>query len=336
MPPVKVHHGELIAVVPVVQTTTVSALLSSALARVGAEQSEDDPLELTLASDHRAVLHPDDAVLDVLESTGGKLEDVAVVPRSFRASKRQKRNEAAPFSSQPSEAAPCSRVAEPTGEGPLEVQWAFLGEGCGSTRVHPAQTSLADLAALIASRCLAASDAKLASTSIELYAEEGYPLGSSGHSKDLPLVQLGWPANGAARCYVVHSSGPCIFQSEPTGTADPKVGSVQFFVRGDRTFGVFAELEDSVLTLKMKIKSKQGWPVHRQRLSFSGRVLRDNDVSLRDVRTRVLEPRVTTSLPLTLAIALILSLSFSLTRRRASSESPLFRSPSRHPHPRKT
>ena len=48
-------------------------------------------------------------------------------------------------------------------------------------------------------------------------------------------------------------------------------------MRSDRTITISAELDDSVLTFKLKIKAKQGFPVNRQRLCFSGKFLRDND-----------------------------------------------------------
>jgi len=269
MPRVVVHLREEARVVPIKDDSTVGDLLSTALTRLETVPDDDNPFDLVLACDHRAVLDVHDTVLDVLEVHDGKLEDVVILPRSMRG-KRQKVDEA------PMLAPPGDDMTDVSDEaGPLEVQWAFPDGTRASARIDPAQTSLAVLADTIASR-----DSSVSPT-VELFDLSGYPLGSSGAKKDLPLIQLGWPASGSARCYAVASSGLRVAVDEPSGTADARVGSVQLFVRGDRTFVVLVELDDTVLTLKMKIKSKQGWPVRQQRLSVNASTLRDDNVTLR-------------------------------------------------------
>ena len=289
MPSVKVASPDAsrACIVPVTPETTVDALLRSALKRLGDELDDCDveALELVLESDRRTVLFADDAALDVIE--GG--QEVLIQRKSSR--KRQRKS----LDAEPAAAAVVAAAAAvpemiAAGDGPLEVHWSLQTGECGTLRVDPVTACLSVLAESIASQLAAlakrgddddAASAAEGHIAVELFAEEGHPLGSSGAKRLEPLVSLGWPASGHAKCYAV-SCSTNDDSTEPPGTADPNEGKQQLFVRADRTVIVNGELEDSVLTLKMKIKAKTGWPVNRQLLTCNAKRLRDNDSTLAD------------------------------------------------------
>lgn len=254
-------------------STTVTQLLRAALVRLeyDYDEADDDPLELVLSSDQRACLFADDQVLDVVEDGA----ELMIVRRSSR--KRQKvEHVAAP-------SANLSTGAVAAAAGDLEVCWALQSGEHGVVRVDASTTQLCTLAQMIEAQLSASGEQPdpARTMSVELYAEAGYPLGSSDTKKLATLAQLGWPSSGQAKCYAVRCSRNNDVE-EPTATADPNMGSVQLFARGDRTFIIMGELTDSVLTLKLKIKAKMGWPVSRQLLSYQAHRLRDDTASLRD------------------------------------------------------
>lgn len=314
MPAIKVAStdGSRVAVVPVTPKTTVSALLRSALIRLDAEDEAVDEFMLTLAGDTRASLAADDMVLDVLDHH----QEVVVTPRP---NKRRKITHTLPPGSaaanEPGSAvaipdsavvlsaaanvaptfAPAAAAVLPaagTCDGPLEVQWAMQSGEHGTMRVDPEVMQLCKLAACISAQVAAPLDpaevSELAACgedgtcAVELYAEEGYALGSSGASRHATLAQLGWSLSGSARCYVVCCAAPHE-TLEPPGSADATAGKEQIFIRGDRTFVVMADLDDSLLTLQLKIKAKMTWPVHRQLLSYQSHRLRDPTKTLREL-----------------------------------------------------
>ena len=70
---------------------------------------------------------------------------------------------------------------------------------------------------------------------------------------------------------------------EPLTTLDPNVGSVQIFVKGQKTYTVAVDPSDhTVLCLKRKIKSKTGIACLSQRLSYSAHVLSNDSLKLSD------------------------------------------------------
>ena len=290
MAPVRVTFEGRTHVVPVHDGAKVGDLLGLALGRFGAAPSQEDPFVVVLSSDN-AMLQQDDLLADVL------MEPAVTIMHASQLSKRSRPND--PMERDANAGAGLAlgegnRLEEMRDDAPLRVLWATISGEHGTVSIDPSQSTLSKLARQIEGQ-LCMGDG----STVELYADKGHPLGSSGPMNGEPLSDLGWAGAGEARVYAVRTWVDRA-EAEPQGTANPDDGRWQLFVKTDRSYRVRADPEDRVSTLKLKVKAKIGTPVHLQRLIARGISLVDDSMTLQAREAMLLT--LTATLTLTAAL----------------------------------
>ena len=281
MAPVRVTFEGRAQVVPLHDGAKVSDLLALALGRFGAAPSQEDPFVVVLTSD-KAELEPDDVLADVL------MEPAVTILHASQLSKRAKPNDPmeqdASTGAGPPPLGEGSRLQEMRDDAPLRVLWSTISGEHGAVTLDPSQSTLSKLARQIEGQ-LCTGDG----STVELYADKGHALGSSGPMNGQPLCALGWAEAGEVRVYAVRTWVDRA-EVEPQGTADPHDGRWQLFVKTDRTYRVCADPKDRVSALKLKVRAKIGTPVRLQRLIVRGISLVDDSMTLHVCHYTGLEP----------------------------------------------
>ena len=271
MAPVRVTFEGRAQVVPLHDGAKVRDLLALALGRFGAAPSQDDPFVVVLTSD-KAELEQDDLLADVL------MEPAVTVLHASQLSKRTKANDPMEQDAGPPPTlGEGNRLQEIRDDAPLRVLWSTSSGEHGAVSLDPSQSTLSTLARQIEGQ-LCTGDG----STVELYADRGHALGSSGPMKGQPLRALGWAEAGDVRVYAVRTWVDRA-EAEPQGTADPNDGRWQLFVKTDRTYRVCADPKDRVSTLKLKVKAKIGTPIRLQRLIVRGKSLVDDSMTLHEL-----------------------------------------------------
>ena len=283
MAPVRVTFEGRAHVVPLHDGAKVGDLLALALSRFGAAPSQDDPFVVVLTSD-KAELKQDDVLADVL------MEPAVTILHASQLTKRTKPNGPDPMEQEantgagPPALGDGSRLQEMGDDAPLRVLWSTISGEHGAVSLDPAQSTLSKLARQIEGQ-LCTGDG----STVELYADKGHALGSSGPMKGQPLRALGWAEAGEVRVHAVRTWVDRT-EVEPQGNADPHDGRWQLFVKTDRTYRVCADPKDRVSTLQPKVKAKIGTPVRLQRLIVRGISLVDDSMTLHVCHYTGLEP----------------------------------------------
>ena len=224
MAPVRVTFEGRAHVVPLHDGAKVGDLLALALSRFGAAPSQDDPFVVVLTSD-KAELEQDDVLVDVL------MEPAVTILHASQLTKRTKPNGPDPMEQEANTGAALgdgSRLQEMGDDAPLRVLWSTISGEHGVVSLDPSQSTLSKLARQIEAQ-LCTGDG----STVELYADKGHALGSSGPMKGQPLHALGWAEAGEVRVYAVRTWVDRT-EVEPQGNADPHDGRWQLFVKTDR------------------------------------------------------------------------------------------------------